>query len=256
MRRVGIIQGRVRPDRLDELQRFPVAEWGRELREIRALGFDCVELLADRELACRAMLADATFRVECRNVAHSVCADVLTTISALDRPTELYSALDRIVCIVSALRVPLVVVPFFGKNEIASAGQLETVLSGLAQMENCTLAIEADLPADQMIPALDAARLGVCYDVGNARAAGRLPQEEILQLGDRIVHVHIKDRAVGGPNVPLGEGDVDFGACFDALERIGYAGDLVLETAYGDDPRETARRNLEFVRNMLAEVAV
>lgn len=248
------MQGRVCPDRHDVLQRFPAADWRRELREIRALGFDCVELLADRELACRVMLGDSSFRADCRNIARSVCADVLTTISAIERPIEFNTALDRIACIAGGLGLQTIVVPFFGENEITTATELAVALSGLPEMGSCTLAIEADVPAEEMMHLLDRTGLGVCYDVGNARAAGRLPQEEILLLGERIVHVHLKDRRVGGPNVPLGEGDVDFDACFDALERIGYAGDVILETAYGDDPRQSAARHLQFVRERLVGV--
>jgi hexulose-6-phosphate isomerase len=254
MRNVGIMQGRVCPDRTDELQRFPAADWRRELQEIRALGFDCAELLADRELACRAMLADAAFRARCREIAPSVCADFLTTLSAIDRPVEFLNALDRIACIAGGLGVQTIVVPFFGENQITTATELAVALNGLPEMGNCTLAIEADLPAEEMIDLLDGTGLGVCYDVGNARSAGRLPQEEILLLAERVVHVHLKDRAVRGPNVPLGEGDVDFEACFDALDEIGYEGDLILETAYGDDPRQSAARHLHFVRERLAGV--
>lgn len=254
MHNIGIMQGRVRPERPDVLQCFPRSQWRRELLEIRALGFDSVELLADRDLACRVMLADRMFRQECRTLSSSVCADVLTTVSSQKQPDAFHSALDRLACITGALGVRTIVVPFFGENKIPTADELIAVLRELPEMADCTVAIEVDLPANEMNPVLDRTGFGVCYDLGNARAAGRTPEEEILQLGDRIIHVHVKDRCVGGPNVPLGEGDVDFDACFSALERIGYSGDFILETAGGDDPHEAASRHLEFVRERIAGV--
>jgi hypothetical protein len=42
---------------------------------------------------------------------------------------------------------------------------------------------------------------------------------------------------------------------FDALADVRYAGPLILETAAGEDPVESARRNADFVRARLAAAA-
>ena len=44
--------------------------------------------------------------------------------------------------------------------------------------------------------------------------------------------MHIKDRKIGGPNVILGQGDVDFLECLNALKDIEYKGMMTLETSY------------------------
>ena len=36
--------------------------------------------------------------------------------------------------------------------------------------------------------------IAICYDLGNARAAGNFPEEEIIMLDNFITHVHINDR--------------------------------------------------------------
>ena len=54
----------------------------------------------------------------------------------------------------------------------------------------------------------------------------------IEELAEHVVHVHLKDvRAVGEPHdtCPWGEGIVDIEGCVRALQRLGYAGALVIE---------------------------
>ena len=58
-------------------------------------------------------------------------------------------------------------------------------------------------------------------------------EEEFGAYGERVGSVHIKDRVRGGGTVPLGEGDADFDAVFDALRTLGYRGDFVMQIARG-----------------------
>jgi len=68
--------------------------------------------------------------------------------------------------------------------------------------------------------------------VGNALRYG-FPQDWIDTLGGRVVRVHLKDfrLEVGNKSgfCPLGEGDVDWPAVMEALERQRYDGPLVYE---------------------------
>ena len=48
----------------------------------------------------------------------------------------------------------------------------------------------------------------------------------------------------------LGEGDVDFPACRDAIAKIGYEGWLIFETPAGDDPIASKKKNLAFAKAM------
>ncbi|MBI4532144.1 MAG: sugar phosphate isomerase/epimerase [Candidatus Latescibacteria bacterium] len=85
------------------------------------------------------------------------------------------------------------------------------------------------------------------YDVGNGKALGGDPVEEIRLLGTRILQVHIKNP---GSEVLEG-GPVDIPACIDALKEIGYDGYLVLETPPTDNPYEVAKRHLRYLRAIL-----
>ena len=64
--------------------------------------------------------------------------------------------------------------------------------------------------------------------------------------------VHIKDRLLGGPNVPLGTGAAPLDAFLAALVDAAYSGPVILETTVGENYAAHARRNLDFVRSRLA----
>jgi hexulose-6-phosphate isomerase len=98
--------------------------------------------------------------------------------------------------------------------------------------------------------------VGVYYDLGNATSRGFQLGREIRLLGGMLVGVHVKDRKIHGPSVPLGQGDTDFTAAFQALQEIDYGGPFILETPRGADPLSAARENLGFVRQALKATGI
>jgi hexulose-6-phosphate isomerase len=82
---------------------------------------------------------------------------------------------------------------------------------------------------------LDSSLFGINYDIGNSAALGFNPQEEFAAYGARIVNVHIKDRMLGGTTVPLGTGSANFDAVFEALAKVNYRGNFILQTARAVD---------------------
>ena len=63
----------------------------------------------------------------------------------------------------------------------------------------------------------------------------------------RICEVHLKDN----PNY-LGEGKIDFKAVIDALADIGFDGWAQLETDSPASVEADMRRNLKFIRGLIA----
>jgi sugar phosphate isomerase/epimerase len=119
------------------------------------------------------------------------------------------------------------------------------------------LAVDTLEPADQCrdwLTTLASPAARAACDVGNARAVNRDVVTELQLLSRLLAQVRLRDRARREPfaSVPLGEGGVDLSAALRALARQGFGGWLVLETPGGDEPRRSARRNLEYVRTMLA----
>jgi sugar phosphate isomerase/epimerase len=122
-------------------------------------------------------------------------------------------------------------------------------LAEVAEKHKVNLDLETTFNADQLLMIID--RIGsqyvkVYYDVGNCTNRGFDVPAEMLQLGDQIGMIHIKDTDRG----MLGEGRVDFRGVNDAIRDIGYDGYLVLETPSGDDPKAAAAQNLAFTKRL------
>jgi hexulose-6-phosphate isomerase len=130
----------------------------------------------------------------------------------------------------------------------------------LAEELNVTLALEevwnkfllSPLEFARYIDEYQSPRVRAYFDVGNVVLYG-YPQDWIRTLGPRIAKLHIKDfsfRHEPGRDgtvalwVPLGEGDIDWNAVYEALRDIGYKGTATLELEGGDAPylKEMCRR--------------
>ena len=97
--------------------------------------------------------------------------------------------------------------------------------------------------------------LGLTIDTGHLECMGERPVQAALRpWAGRIVNVHVDDMlACRHEHLPLGTGDVDFGALLSALAAAGYAGGLHVEL-----PRQshrwlaTARESAGFLAPLLA----
>ncbi len=105
------------------------------------------------------------------------------------------------------------------------------------------LTIGADVELlTRLLALIDRPNIGAIYDAGNLHLA-RLPYgpETIHRLGERIIHVQVKDASRSRPTPPhlrneptlrfggdfevlLGEGEIDFPRLFSALRNVGYQG--------------------------------
>jgi sugar phosphate isomerase/epimerase len=99
--------------------------------------------------------------------------------------------------------------------------------------------------------------LGVDYDTSHVWNSGATVKESVSALGDRIVHVALRD--VLGPDRygPPGDGSFDFAALLDALDGIGYTGTLTLELEPHDDMpvgdrAQDAVRGRDYISALLA----
>lgn len=106
-----------------------------------------------------------------------------------------------------------------------------------------TLAIEnvswCYLRAPKHVQAIREAGLPVGFtcDAFQARESNVQPADMVRAMGDRLVTVHLSDYRPGGPrHLPPGQGDVDWSALARALQAVGYAGPMMLETADVSDP--------------------
>lgn len=95
-------------------------------------------------------------------------------------------------------------------------------------------------------------------DINWLQRAGVDPVQFILDFGDRIVFMHLRDQSSDGRwSESMGEGNTDFSAIAKALRKIRFEGDLVVELAHENDfeptrpIRESLHMSREFVKNVM-----
>jgi inosose dehydratase len=132
--------------------------------------------------------------------------------------------------------------------------------------------VETEAEARRLFDMTDPSVLGLCLDTGHwTFGAGGDPVAAVREFRDRVWHVHFKDcdtavaeasrvngwsgpEAVGhGVFCELGKGAVDFPGMLKALEDIEYGGWIVVEQDVlpgMGNPRESARRNREYLRSL------
>lgn len=159
----------------------------------------------------------------------------------------------------TVLLVPAVVNPHTTYKEAYERSQIAIrKLIPLAEEMKVTLALEevwnkfllSPLEFARYIDEYNSPQIRAYFDVGNVVLYG-YPQDWIRTLGKRIAKLHIKDfyfrKEKGTDNnvaawVPLGEGDIDWKAVYEALHDIGYEGTATVELDPGDKPYLTEMR--------------
>jgi len=124
----------------------------------------------------------------------------------------------------------------------------------------------------RLLRMIESDNVGMIHDAGNMYITDTdYGRDSVLQLGRRLLHVHVKDELrvdeVGAPGTffgttkhgkekfrqsRMGEGGADHKPLFDALREVGYDGWLTLECHAPFPPYERLEHDFRFVRNLLA----
>jgi sugar phosphate isomerase/epimerase len=164
--------------------------------------------------------------------------------------------IDQSIDICRAMKVKIVLVPFFGKGDLRNDPKgTETVIDRLkrvapkAEKAGVILALESWLSAEdhlKILKAVGSPALQVYYDVGNSQEAGYDILKEIRLLGARICQFHAKDY-----KDLYGKGTMDFKAVRKAMEDIGYHSWFVLEgTELPLGVEKSIRYDLDYLRTI------
>lgn len=269
------MQGRLSPSPSGRTQTFPWTSWEAEFPRARHCGFDAIEWLFEADGFERNPLwteggrdallhASTESAVRVRSVcAHYFMAHPFFRVSDEARSRSV-AVLDVLIDAASATGISTILIPVLEVAELRTKSEEVELLQCLedpldrAAARGIRIGLETELPASEYRRLVEGARhaaLGVYYDTGNAAAKGFDAAEDIATLGHLLCGVHLKDRTVGGPSVPLGNGAVDFDAVFSALSVARYTGPLVIESTSGDDYVEQARAHQTFVSERLGATA-
>lgn len=162
------------------------------------------------------------------------------------------SLLDDALKVIEAcleLNIEIIVMPLVDNGRIENTEQEDALFDGLEQLTSrlrsgrIRVAFESDfppVPLAELVSLLDQNIFGINYDIGNSAALGFGYQEEIKTYGKKIIHVHVKDRIRNGGTVPLGQGAADLPGCIHMLQKSGYDGVYMLQTARATDGKHAA----------------
>lgn len=266
----GIVQGRLIQSPPGCLQWFPQEHWRSEFFLAHAVGLDYVELIAETEhnsmnpLWSDAGLVEIQALTERNGLClHALCNDFVVA----HRLPGSDAVLEQTIALIERgrrLEAAVLVLPLFDASELRPDGEADAFLNPLRRIADVaagadmTVCLETILTGTELIDFLDRLDhpgVSVVYDLGNRVAFGHDLAGDIRLLGNRIRHVHVKDKNAANQNVVLGTGLVNFTEVFGALEEIGYGGPFTFETFRGADPVRTARYNIDLVRYFRAEAA-
>ena len=253
--RIGFMQGRLSPLIEGRIQSFPWDSWQEEFEVGRQNDFSLMEWTLDQERLQENPLMTEEGRAEISTLSalHGISIPSLTGDCFMQAPfwkadklsrRDLLNDFQAVIRSASDIEINYIVIPLVDNGSLSSKDEENTLVSVLqdfsdnGEFKNLKIIFESDFGPQELarfIGRLDKDFFGINYDIGNSAALGFLPKEEFEAYGERVLNVHIKDRALGGTTVPLGEGDADFDEVFSALSRLGYMGNYILQTARAVD---------------------
>lgn len=252
---IGFMQGRLSPMVDGRIQAFPWEHWREEFGVAERDGFRLMEWTLDQDRLYENPLMTAEGQAEIRALRdrHGVDIPSLTGDCFMQAPfwkaqgaqaDVLEADFTAVARACAAVGIGMLVVPLVDNGRLDNRTQEDRLVAFLREQADwlaglgLRVAFESDFPPAEcarFIARLPADRFGINYDIGNSAALGFAPAEEFAAYGKRIINVHVKDRPLGGTTVPLGTGNADFAAVFDALRWAGYQGNYILQTARAAD---------------------
>ncbi|WP_247367491.1 MULTISPECIES: TIM barrel protein [unclassified Bradyrhizobium] len=255
LERIGFMQGRLSALVDGKIQAFPWDEWREEFSRAKELGLTRMEWTIDQE---RLRENPLTTELGQQNILalsreNGVRMPSLTGDCFMQAPfwkvdavvrDALVADLDLLIASCSRIGIEFIVIPLVDNGKIereSDSDTLKRVLLARSEQlarRNVKIVFESDLPPRELarfMEAYPAHVFGINYDSGNSASLGYDSDEEIGAYAPRILNVHVKDRVRGGTTVPLGTGDADLAKTIRLIERSGYKGQYILQTARAVD---------------------
>lgn len=255
LQRIGFMQGRLSALVNGKIQAFPWDEWRQEFPRAKQLGLARMEWTIDQDRLRENPLTTGPGQQEILALSreHGVRIPSLTGDCFMQAPfwkidgiahDSLVADLDLLIAACSRIGIAFVVIPLVDNGRIERESESDALkrvlLARAAELarRNVKIVFESDLPPRELarfMGAFPADVFGINYDSGNSAALGYDSTDEIEAYAPRILNVHVKDRVRGGTTVPLGTGNADLAKTIRLIERSGYKGQYILQTARAAD---------------------
>ncbi len=263
MNNFGIIQGRLTKSPKGILQYFPKNKWKNEFKNAKKLGFNSIEIFADRTFNPLNPIWNDKGLDQILNQkkinkisTSSFCDDFIINnkLKNIKDFKKLNTHFKKIFKILKILKCKIFILPFLDKSELNSFNYMNEInlFRDIAIELNkikITLCVETLLSANNLKKLINKVSLNnfkCVYDTGNRVNLEKNYKNDIALLKNDIAHVHLKDKDDNDQNVILGSGNVNFYDVFYNLKKINYKGDYIFETNRGVNALETAKFNLTF----------
>jgi L-ribulose-5-phosphate 3-epimerase len=267
---IGIMQGRLSPRIDGKIQAYPASTWQKEFEIAQEIGYAAIEWIVEKPVETNALMTDSG-KAEIKKVISStgvridyVCADIFMQ-QPLVRMTEEAKSQNKdylLEILKNAKEVGAigVEIPFVDNSSIKNDKEKQEFIDAmqdafkLAKDLDIKISLETDLSPiafKELLEQIDLDFIQANYDIGNSASLGFDPEEELDAYGQRILNVHVKDRELGGTTVPLGTGNAKIDLVIQKLQEFGYSGGLTMQAARGVNDVETAKEQLNYVRNLL-----
>ena len=226
------------------------------------LGFQGVEVsLGSKAVDGKLPLDDASLQAEYLAAAKQqkialagTCLDILHVNCGKNDKLALKWIAEGIP-ITKKLNARVMLMPFFGKCELATATDFDYLGDALKELGKEAEKAGIELGLEDTISARDNVRImersqskavKVYYDVGNSTRWGHDILAEIPWLGaNRICQFHLKDEGY------IGEGKINFPEVMKRIMDLGFDGFANLETGSPSKSIENdMRKNLEYVKKL------
>jgi L-ribulose-5-phosphate 3-epimerase len=254
--RIGFMQGRLSPIIDGRIQSFPWDYWENEILLAKDIGIQLIEWTIDsKKLESNPILLPdkqnliteltKTGGISIPSVTSDYFMENPPWVSKSDEANEVHTS---IIAGMEAIGSKVLVIPLVDNSSILNDEIELNFFEFIANIESSLrekeikIAIESDfepIKLSKFISKFDRQSVGINYDIGNSASLGYSPSEELNLYGDRVINVHVKDRMLGGPTVPLGTGDADLPRTLKLLEDLGYSGNYILQSARALDGKHT-----------------
>jgi hexulose-6-phosphate isomerase len=264
------MQGRLSPRIDGKIQAYPADTWQKEFEIAQEIGYAAIEWIVEKPVETNALMTDSG-KSEIKKVIAStgvridyVCADIFMQ-QPLVRMTEEIKSQNKnylLQILKNAKEVGAmgIEIPFVDNSSIKNDKEKQEFIDAmqdafkLAKDLDIKISLETDLSPiafKELLEQIDLDFIQANYDIGNSASLGFDPEEELDAYGQRILNVHVKDRKLGGTTVPLGTGNAKIDLVIQKLQEFGYSGGLTMQAARGVNDVETAKEQLNYVRNLL-----
>ena len=252
---IGFIQGRLSPITNNRIQQFPWDTWQNEFSIASKNDINLIEWTIDTFKFYLNPLINLNQWEEINTIAskNNILIPSVTCDYFMENPpwkSDIDLIKKGIIAIFQGMKnisAKILVVPLVDNSSLLDSSNADTVknlfINLIPEMiqNNIQIAFECDLNPEKLlhfISEFDKNYFGINYDIGNSASLGFDPNNEFESYGSRITNVHVKDRKLNGPTIPLGEGDADFPRIFRLLHGENYQGNLILQTARSKEGRD------------------